>query len=161
MDSPTRSSSQVLEHLVAATNAHDLNDLVDCFAADYVLTDPVHPARSFTGAAQVRTNWGTFFAAVPDLCLEVQARAVVDDGFWLEARQVGTRRDGAPLDSQMVFIAAVSRGRIASARVYVAPVEQGGPDIDAAVGALSGTPRDVRPFTRGADGRTLVPPRQR
>jgi ketosteroid isomerase-like protein len=138
MDSSTRSSSQVLDQLVAATNAHDLDELVDCFAPDYVLTDPIHPARSFTGVAQVRKNWGTFFAAVPDLRLEEQARAAAEDGFWLEARQAGTRQDGAPLDAQMVFIAAVSRGRITSARIYVAPVEQGGPDVDAVVGAVTG-----------------------
>ena len=133
MDSTTRSSSQVLEQLVAATNSHDLDELVDCFAADYVLTDPVHPARSFRGAAQVRKNWGTLFAAVPDIRVEVQARVVSDDGFWFEARQVGSRQDGSPLDNQMVFIASVSRGQIASARIYVAPVEHGGPDIDAAI----------------------------
>jgi ketosteroid isomerase-like protein len=143
----TRTPADVLDTLVATTNAHDLEGLVDCFADDYILTDPVHPARSFTGAAQVRKNWGTFFAAVPDIHLDVQRHAVTADGFWLEAAQAGTRRDGVRLEGQMVFIATVCAGRIASAHIYVAPVERGGPDVDTVIGAMAGTlaPRGGRP----------------
>lgn len=136
---PTRTPAQALEQLIGSTNAHDLDGLVDCFSIEYELTDPVHPARSFTGAAQVRKNWTTLFSAVPDIHLEVQQQAVTDDGFWLEAHQVGTRLDDVPLDAQMVFIATVSGGRITRAHIYVAPVEPGGPDIDRAIGAIAGT----------------------
>ncbi len=135
---PTPTPSQLLERIVACTNAHDLDGLVDCFADDYELTDPLHPARSFTGAAQVRKNWGTAFAAFPDIHLEVTQQSVTDNGFWLEAKQVGTRRDGLHLDGRMVFIAAVADGRIASAHIYVGPVEAGGPGIDAVFAAMAG-----------------------
>lgn len=141
----TPTPTQILEQLVGSTNSHDLDGLVECFATDYELTDPVHPRRSFTGAAQVRKNWSTFFSAVPDIHLDVQQQAVTDNGFWLEARQVGTRRDGVQLDAQMVFIAGVSDGRITRAHMYVAPVESGGPDIDTAIGAITGTLTPGRP----------------
>lgn len=136
--SPTRSSSQVLDRLVEATNAHDVEALEDCFAADYELTDPVHPNRSFTGAAQVRKNWATMFQAVPDIRLDVHDQAVTDGGFWFEAAQVGTRRDGGQVDNRMVFIARVRDGRVGAAHIYVAPVEPGGPDINAVFAAIAG-----------------------
>ena len=135
---PTLTPSALLEKLVASTNAHDLDGLVGCFAVDYELTDPAHPVRSFTGVAQVRKNWAALFAAVPDIRLDVQQRVLSGDGFWLEGRQVGTRRDGQSLDNQMVFIARVSGGRIASAHIYVTAVELEGPDIDAVIGGLTG-----------------------
>lgn len=136
---PTRTPAQVLDRLVTAANAHDIDGLVDCFAQDYALTDPVHPARSFTGSAQVRRNWTTMFAAVPDVSLDVEDVAVTDRGFWMEAAQVGTRRDGRRLETRMVFIAGVTGGRISSAHMYAAPVEQGGPGIDAVFAAMAGT----------------------
>ncbi|EWT01906.1 hypothetical protein N865_12740 [Intrasporangium oryzae NRRL B-24470] len=135
----TRTPAQVLDTLVSATNAHDLDALVECFAADYELTDPVHPARSFTGAAQVRRNWETFFTAIPDIRLDVTQHCVTEGGFWLEAVQAGTRQDGVDLDGRMVFIAEVADGRIQRAHIYVAPVEPGGPDIDTVVRAMAGT----------------------
>ena len=134
-----RTPAQVLDGLVTAANSHDIEGLVDCFAPDYTLTDPVHPARSFTGAAQVRRNWTTMFDAVPDVGLDVQNVAVTEAGFWLEAAQVGTRRDGHHLETRMVFIAAVAGGHISSAHMYAAPVEPGGPGIDAVFAAMAGT----------------------
>jgi ketosteroid isomerase-like protein len=136
---PTRTPAQVLDRLVTSVNAHDIDGLVDCFAQDYALTDPVHPARSFNGSLQVRRNWTTMFDALPDVRLDVQDRAVTDTGFWLEAAQVGTRRDGHRLEMRTVFIAAVADGQISSARMYAAPVEHGGPDIEAVFAAMAGT----------------------
>ena len=140
----------VLDRLVTAVNDHDLDRLVGCFAEDYRLTDPVHPARSFEGAAQVRRNWSTMFAAVPDVHLEVQDRAVTDSGFWLEATQAGTRHDGVRLTTRTVFVAKVDRGQIHSAHMYAAPVEEGGPGIDAVFAAMAGRP--PTPSPRGDEG---------
>ena len=53
-----------LEH---ATNAHDVNEVVACFAADYRNETPAHPERGFTGREQVRGNWEQIFAAIPDI----------------------------------------------------------------------------------------------
>lgn len=135
---PSRTPAHVLDRIVIATNAHDLDGLVSCFAADYRLSDPVHPARSFVGAAQVRRNWATMFEAVPDLRLEVEDRAVTDTGFWLEATQLGVRHDGVRIKARTVFIAKVDDGLIRSAHMYAAPVEEGGPGIDAVFAAMAG-----------------------
>ena len=58
---------QMVERLVAATNAHDLDALVACFDEDYENETPVHPGRGFRGRDQVRTNWEQIFAFVPDV----------------------------------------------------------------------------------------------
>ena len=57
----------MVEQLERATNAHDLEALVECFAEDYENETPLHPARSFRGREQVRRNWTQIFAFVPDL----------------------------------------------------------------------------------------------
>lgn len=148
----TRTPAQVLDRLITATNAHDIAGLVDCFAQDYTLADPVHPARSFTGSAQVRKNWTTMFEAVPDVRLDVQDVTFTDNGFWLEAAQAGTRRDGRRLEMRMVFIAVVAAGEISSARMYASPVEQGGPGIDAVFAAIAGTVLSSGKATYGTSG---------
>lgn len=55
----------MVERLVHATNDHDIDALVACFAEDYENETPVHPARSFRGRDQVRRNWEQIFAFVP------------------------------------------------------------------------------------------------
>ncbi len=70
------SPSAMLDRLARATNAHDLDALVDCFAADYRNETPAHPSRSFTGRDQVRSNWTQIFTAVPDLRATVLRSAV-------------------------------------------------------------------------------------
>src|SRR4029077_396647 len=61
----------MVERLRVATNAHDLEAVVSCFAADYRNETPAHPERGFTGRDQVRRNWEQIFAAVPDVTAEV------------------------------------------------------------------------------------------
>lgn len=138
MNTEVLAPNEVLEQLTDRFNAHDLDGLVDCFAADYELTDPARPARSFIGSGQVRRNWGTLFAAAPDIRLEVQGTVTTDTGFWMEGRQVGPLLDGGVIDNQLIFIATVSEGRIVSARIYVCPVEHGGPGIDATINMFAG-----------------------
>ena len=54
---PTGGPAGMVERLRQATNARDLDALVDCFDPAYVNETPVHPARGFQGRAQVRGNW--------------------------------------------------------------------------------------------------------
>ena len=54
--------------------------------------------------------------------------------------------------AQMVFIATVSAGQVARAHVYVAPVEPGGPGIDAVMAVMAGRPAP-RPTAEPAGGR--------
>src|SRR4249919_1418571 len=84
----------MVDRLEKATNAHDLDALVDCFAADYRNETPAHPARGFTGREQVRRNWQQIFAAVPDLHAALLGSAVEGDTVWTEWEMSGTKRDG-------------------------------------------------------------------
>jgi hypothetical protein len=123
----------VVDRLVAATNDHDVEGLVDCFSSGYVNETPAHPMRGFHGPDQVRRNWGSIFAAVPDITARVVARAVEGSRVWTEWEMTGTRRDGAPHAMAGVIIFTVDEDRISSARFYLEPVETPSGNVDAAV----------------------------
>jgi ketosteroid isomerase-like protein len=125
--------SAVVLRLQAATNAHDLDALVDCFTTDYVSEIPLHPSRSFRGGDQVRQNWAQILAAVPDLHSELVREAVEGGVVWAEWEWTGTRRDGAPHLMRGTTILGVEGRRIAWARFYMEPVVDDGVRIDAAV----------------------------
>jgi ketosteroid isomerase-like protein len=129
-----------VSRLVTATNAHDIDALVDCFAAEYVNETPAHPQRGFRGRDQVRRNWTSIFAGVPDIAVRVVAS--VDDGgtAWTEWEMSGTRRDGAPHAMAGVIIFGVSEDRIAWARFYLEQVEQTSGDVNAAVDRATKAP---------------------
>lgn len=67
MDAAGEGPGAVLQRLLAAINAHDLDALVSCFADGYVNETPAHPQRGFGGSDQVRRNWTQIFAGVPDI----------------------------------------------------------------------------------------------
>jgi hypothetical protein len=67
MDRADQSPVAVVQRLLEAINAHDLEAMVACFADDYVNEWPAHPQRGFRGSQQVRRNWSQLFAGVPDL----------------------------------------------------------------------------------------------
>lgn len=134
-------TSNVIDRLVTATNAHDLDAVVGCFAAGYVNETPAHPPRGFHGTDQVRRNWAAIFAAVPDIAARVIATATDGDHVWTEWEMTGTRRDGAPHAMAGVIIFTVSDERIVSARFYLEPVESSSGDVNAAVERAVGAPR--------------------
>jgi ketosteroid isomerase-like protein len=125
--------AEVIRRLEAATDAHDLDTLVDCFAADYVNETPVHPARGFRGQEQVRRNWRQIFAGVPDLRARVLRSAVDGGTVWSEWEMSGTRHDGAAHLMRGVVIFEIAEGRAVSAAFYLEPVDLSGTDVDAAV----------------------------
>jgi ketosteroid isomerase-like protein len=133
--------------LAAATNAHDLDAVVACFADDYLNETPAHPARGFRGAEQVRRNWAQLFASIPDLSARILAAASADDTAWTEWEMSGTRRDGAAHLMRGVIIFKVDAGKIISARFYLETVEHtsGGVDAEIARVAPATTPHLVRP----------------
>jgi ketosteroid isomerase-like protein len=132
-------TAAMLDALERATNAHDLDALVDCFTADYVNETPVHPARGFRGREQVRANWQQIFAGVPDLRAQVLRSAVAGSTVWSEWEMAGTRRDGAEHLMRGVIVFEVDGDRACSARFYLEPVDRSGGDVDAAVRATVGT----------------------
>jgi ketosteroid isomerase-like protein len=131
------SVDEVIDRLRGAVDAHDLDALTACFAPDYVNETPVHPARGFRGAAQVRRNWEQLFAGIPDLTALVTDRAVSGDTVWTEWEMRGTRRDGTPHLMRGVVVFTVGNDCIEAARFYLEPVETDTGDVDDAVGRLA------------------------
>ena len=119
----------LLERLLRAVNAHDLEALVSCFAADYVNETPVHPQRSFRGNDQVRRNWTQLFA-IPDFRADVPRHSLDGDQLWTEWEMSGTRPDGAPFLMRGAVIFGVEGDTIRSARFYLEPVEDTSGDVD-------------------------------
>ena len=141
----------VLARLERATNAHDVNAVVACFALDYRNDTPAHPERSFTGREQVRRNWEQIFAAIPDITARVLRSAVNGDEAWSEWEHRGTRRDGSAHVMRGVVIFGVDGGLLAWARFYLEPVQEGGGNVDAAVRrqvAAAGPPPAAPPTER-------------
>ena len=129
----------VVGRLERATNEHDLETLVACFAAEYRNETPAHPERGFTGRDQVRANWSQIFAAIPDLTCEVLRCTAEGDTVWSEWEHRGTRPDGTPHLMRGVIIFGVADGLAAWARFYLEPVEADAGPVDEAVR------RQVRP----------------
>ena len=123
----------LIERLRDATNRHDLDAVVACFAVDYRNETPAHPERTFTGRDQVRRNWEQIFAAVPDVCTDVVRWAVDGETVWSEWEHRGTRRDGSAHMMRGVIIFGVVDDVIAWARFYLEPVQEGGGGIDVTV----------------------------
>src|SRR5436305_15020484 len=123
----------MVDRLMHATNDHDLEGLVACFAEDYLNETPVHPGRSFRGREQVRRNWEQIFAFVPDLRAEVTSSVIAGDTAWTEWEMTGTRRDGTAHQMRGVVLFGVRDGSAHWARFYLEPVDLGGGTVDDAV----------------------------
>ena len=122
---------EIMNQLLSAMNAHDLDAFVACFAADYDSEQPAHPGRAFRGSDQVRKNWESVFAGVPDFSAELVMSARTGEGVEVgEWRWQGTYGDGSPFGMRGVIVAGVQHNRIAWGRLYIEPVEQGGADIN-------------------------------
>lgn len=125
--------SAVIRRLQDATNSHDLEAIVACFASDYRNETPAHPARNFVGSEQVRRNWAQILAAIPDVSTTIVASASSSDTAWTEWEHRGTRPDGSAHLMRGVIIFTVVGELIASARFFLEPVEAVGGDVNAAV----------------------------
>ncbi len=126
-------ASAMVDRLVGATNEHDLEALVACFADDYANATPAHPARGFRGREQVRKNWEAIFAFVPDLRAEVLASSTDGDTVWTEWEMTGTRGDGSAHLMRGVIIFGVDGGLARWARFYLEPVDEDSANVDDAV----------------------------
>lgn len=123
----------VVDRLMQATNDHDLEGLVGCFAEDYVNETPVHPGRSFRGRQQVRQNWEQIFAFVPDLRAQVTSSTIAGETAWTEWEMTGTRRDGTAHEMRGVILFGVRDGVAQWARFYLEPVDLTTETVDDAV----------------------------
>ncbi len=130
--------TEVVERLRDVSNAHDVEGIVACFAADYRNETPLHPARGFVGREQVRRNWREILAAIPDISTGIVASIADGDTVWSEWEHRGTRPDGSAHLMRGVIVFGVRDGVIATARFFLEPVEDAGGGIDAAVQRLVG-----------------------
>ena len=122
---------KVLDRMLVALNAHDLDGFVALFAGEYRSDQPAHPGRLFAGSAKVRENWGNVFSGVPDFRAELVLAADAQDGSEIgEWRWSGTHLDGAPFAMRGVTVLGVENELIAWGRLYMEPVDQGHEDID-------------------------------
>lgn len=124
-----------LAAVVQATDAHDLDALVDCFDTSYRNETPAHPRRDFAGREQVRVNWREIFTYVPDVHASVLRW--IGDGceIWSEWEMSGTRLDGTRHLMRGVIIFGVQDGRATSARFYLEPVDEVSGTVDDVVRA--------------------------
>ncbi|MEO7456319.1 MAG: nuclear transport factor 2 family protein [Gemmatimonadaceae bacterium] len=123
----------MVQRLCDATNRHDLDAIVDCFAPGYRNETPAHPSRGFQGREQVRRNWGQILGAVPDVSASV-LRSVADGSeVWSEWEMRGTRRDGSAHLMRGVIVFGVEQRRAAWARFYLEPVDVSDTDVNEAV----------------------------
>jgi hypothetical protein len=145
MNRPNEAPTTILQRLLAAMNAHDLDAMVSCFAHDYLNETPIHPLRGFQGNEQVRKNYAQIFATVPDLHARVPRRAVDGDTLWTEWDISGTRLDGTGFLMRGVAILGIKGNAIASARFYLDAVEQTSGDVNTHVHQVVGTTPGVDP----------------
>src|SRR5262245_36308452 len=121
----------MMHRVLEALNAHDVDEFVACFAPDYRSEQPAHPSRAFLGRDQVRQNWTSGFAGVPDFHAQLLASASTEDraeiGEW---HWQGSYTDGSPFAMQGVTVMGIEDGHIAWARLYMELIERDGVDID-------------------------------
>jgi ketosteroid isomerase-like protein len=130
-----------LERLCDATNAHDVERVVEMFTEEYRSEMPVHPSRSFTGRDQVRRNWTQIFAAVPDIKADMLQAVQEGDTVWSEWEMRGNRVDGAEHLMRGVMIFTLRDGRASGLRFYLEPVDQAVQTTDESVRELLTGPR--------------------
>jgi ketosteroid isomerase-like protein len=120
-------------------NDRDIELFVSLFAVDYDSRQPAHPDRAFRGRDQVRENWSSIFASVPDFSGDLLDVASAGDTLWTEWRWRGTQADNSRLEMAGVIVMGVRDGLITWGRLYVEPIEQAGAGIHAAVAKMSGS----------------------
>ncbi len=122
---------KVMNRLLAAMNAHDLDAFVACFAVDYRSEQPAHPSRAFEGSDKVRDNWTSVFSGIPDFNAELVLSATTEDGIEIgEWRWRGTHTDGSPFAMRGVTVMGLEGEQIAWGRLYMEVMEPDGVDID-------------------------------
>jgi limonene-1,2-epoxide hydrolase len=130
--------TDVINRLAVAMNAHDLNVVAGLIDEDYRSEQPAHPARAFTGRAQMLANWEAMLAGIPDFHAEI-CRSVQDgEVTWTEWRWSGTRSDGQSFEMRGVTLFEVADDQIVAGRLYMEAVERDVTGIKQAVEALSG-----------------------
>jgi len=129
---------EVVDRLMAALNAHDLEAAAALIHEDYRSEQPAHPGRAFVGRAQMHANWQAMLAGIPDFHAEL-IRSVDDgDTTWSEWFWSGNRTDGQDFKVRGVTLFEVSNGKITAGTLYLEDVERAALSIEDAVESFSG-----------------------
>jgi limonene-1,2-epoxide hydrolase len=130
--------TEVLDRLVVALNAHDLNAVAGLIHEDYRSEQPAHPGRAFVGRAQMLANWEAMFAGIPDFHAEIRRSVQDGETAWTEWRWSGTRSDGQAFAMSGVTLFEIADGQIVAGRLYLEDVDRDVTGIEQAVETLSG-----------------------
>jgi hypothetical protein len=112
----------MVERLRRATNDHDLEELVACFAPDDRNETPAHPERGFTGREKVARTGRRSSPPFPDVSAEMLFCAVDGDTVWTEWEHRRTRPGGTAHIMRGVVSFGVADGLAVWARLYLEPV---------------------------------------
>ena len=83
------------------------------------------------GSDQVRENWTSVFAGVPDFSAELLSSAITEDGDEIgEWHWRGTHLDGSPFAMRGIMVMGLDGEHIGWARLYMEMVDRDGADID-------------------------------
>jgi ketosteroid isomerase-like protein len=114
----------VFERMIQALNRHDLEAMLECFAADFRSEQPFHPERNFVGLVGVRNNWSFFFKMTPDIHVEILNEAVEGDTVWTEVIYRGNSTDGTKFLTRGVTISGIQNDKISWSRLYVEAIKE-------------------------------------
>jgi ketosteroid isomerase-like protein len=117
----------LVERVQRAINAHDLEGLMACFAADVRSEQPTRPDRGFHGRDELRSYWEQVLSSEGDFHADLLRAAGDAHTAWAEWCWTGTRADGSRFARAGVTIYGVEREHITWVRLYMEPV-QGEPD---------------------------------
>ena len=130
--------ANVIDRLLIALNAHDLETAAALFDENYRSEQPAHPGRTFVGRAQMHANWSAMFAGIPDFRATVPRSVSDGDTIWSEWIWLGTRTDGLLFEVRGVTVFQIKDDLIAAGSLYLEDVETDPVGIEQAVQALSG-----------------------
>ncbi len=111
----------VFERIMQATNRHDLDAMVACFAEDYRSDQPLHPELNFVGPTGVRRNWSHFFRIIPDIQVDILNEAEAGDTYWAELHYHGTLENGDAFTMRGVMLCGAEGDQMGWARLYINP----------------------------------------
>ncbi len=135
----------VIDRLVMAMNAHDLDTAARLIHEDYRSEQPAHPGRAFVGRAQMRANWEAMFAGIPDFHARIRRSVEDGDTTWTEWQWSGTRSDGLAFEVRGITLFEIRNDQIVAGRLYMEDVERDVVGIEQVVESLSGRrPRGSR-----------------
>jgi hypothetical protein len=121
MDAMSAPPPPVLQALLEAMNARDIEQMMACCGPDYVADQPCHRGQR-RDRAQVRQTWAEMFRNVPDFQAQLLAWTVAGETLWTEWRWTGRHVDGGEFEMQGVILFGAGGEQLAWGRLYMEPV---------------------------------------